>query len=371
MRTSRMAIRRPRLRRSFLLALLLAGPTALAACSSSGGGSAGGSGGGDNTLTFSAFGGSPQQGFTKCVLTPFTKATGITVKYLAATTQVATAQVVAQKSNPPIDVMVAATQYEATAEKDGILAPLDMSKIPNVSKVDKAYLTGDKYGVPGFDGIAGIGYNTKVFQEHGWAPPTSWNDLFDPKYKGHVGLEDVSNNYMYELVYQLSEMNGGSANNYVPGITKLATIKPDLQAIYQADPQVDQAMENGSVWIAPRGGNRILALKEGGTPVDFVQPKEGVLPLTVSLTLIKNSPHTAAAYKLINFWLSPQAQDCMAPDTGYGPVESAALKTPGNAEIANYVVPENGVPLTPINWTYTENTLGTLTQAWDQQIATK
>ena len=28
----------------------------------------------------------------------------------------------------------------------------------------------------------GLGYNTKAFAERGWAPPTSWTDLGDPKY---------------------------------------------------------------------------------------------------------------------------------------------------------------------------------------------
>ena len=34
--------------------------------------------------------------------------------------------------------------------------------------------------------VTGLAYNTKVYAEKGWAPPTSWLDLADPKLKGRV-----------------------------------------------------------------------------------------------------------------------------------------------------------------------------------------
>ena len=32
--------------------------------------------------------------------------------------------------------------------------------------------------------MTGLAYNAKMFKEKGWAAPTSWMDLADPKFKG-------------------------------------------------------------------------------------------------------------------------------------------------------------------------------------------
>ena len=38
-------------------------------------------------------------------------------------------------------------------------------------------------------------YNTKYFKEKGWAAPTSWNDLKDPKYKKLLVIPPINNSY--------------------------------------------------------------------------------------------------------------------------------------------------------------------------------
>src|ERR1035438_7814401 len=37
----------------------------------------------------------------------------------------------------------------------------------------------------------GLMYNSKVFAEKGWAPPTSWNDLKDPKYQKQLVIPPI------------------------------------------------------------------------------------------------------------------------------------------------------------------------------------
>ncbi|MFX7148544.1 ABC transporter substrate-binding protein, partial [Acinetobacter baumannii] len=41
----------------------------------------------------------------------------------------------------------------------------------------------------------GLMYNTKAFAEKGWAPPTSWNDLKDPKYAKQLVIPPINNTY--------------------------------------------------------------------------------------------------------------------------------------------------------------------------------
>ena len=50
----------------------------------------------------------------------------------------------------------------------------------------------------------GLMYNTKVFAEKGWAPPTSWNDLKDPKYQKQLVIPPINNTYGLEALLMLA-----------------------------------------------------------------------------------------------------------------------------------------------------------------------
>ena len=40
--------------------------------------------------------------------------------------------------------------------------------------------------------MTGLAYNKKMFAEKGWAAPTSWMDLADPKFKGKVADANIA-----------------------------------------------------------------------------------------------------------------------------------------------------------------------------------
>ncbi|MFK5073545.1 ABC transporter substrate-binding protein, partial [Klebsiella pneumoniae] len=63
----------------------------------------------------------------------------------------------------------------------------------------------------------GLMYNTKVFKEKGWAPPTSWNDLKDTKYAKQLVIPPINNTYGLEALVMLSKMNGGGETNVDSG----------------------------------------------------------------------------------------------------------------------------------------------------------
>ncbi len=70
----------------------------------------------------------------------------------------------------------------------GFCAPI--KGLPTAELFDTARFKDDK--AVGIGLVAtGLMYNTKVFKEKGWAPPTSWNDLKDPKYKGQLVIPPI------------------------------------------------------------------------------------------------------------------------------------------------------------------------------------
>ena len=81
----------------------------------------------------------------------------------------------------PSDYMV------KTMAKMDLLAPLDKKNIPNIENMVSNFKTPafdpeNKYSLVYTWGVTGIAYNKKYVKE----APTSWADLWNEKYKGHV-----------------------------------------------------------------------------------------------------------------------------------------------------------------------------------------
>ena len=55
--------------------------------------------------------------------------------------------------------------------------------------------------------------NTKTFKEKGWATPTSWNDLKDPKFKKLLVIPPINNTYGLYTLMMFARMNGGGEKN--------------------------------------------------------------------------------------------------------------------------------------------------------------
>ena len=94
--------------------------------------------------------------------------------------------------------------------KEDMLLELDHSKIPNMANLDETYLDasydpGNKYSIPYMWGTVGILYNTEKVDEE----ITSWDVLFDEKYKGEVymldSVRDSLGVALLELGYSMNE----------------------------------------------------------------------------------------------------------------------------------------------------------------------
>ena len=140
------------------------------------------------TLYVAGYGGSYEKTIREEVIPAFEQANGIKVEYVAGNSTDTLAKLQAQKGNQQIDVaivddgpMYQAIQLGFCGKVDGLSADLyDAARF----KDDRAVGTGLV--------ATGLMYNTKVFAEKGWAPPTSWNDLRDPKYQKQVVIPPIN-----------------------------------------------------------------------------------------------------------------------------------------------------------------------------------
>ena len=104
--------------------------------------------------------------------------------------------------------------------------------------------------------------NTKVFKEKGWATPTSWNDLKDPKFKKLLVIPPINNTYGLYTLMMYARMNGGGEKNIEPGFKVMKDeINPNV-LVYEPSPgKMTELFQSGQardrrVGHRPRAGLR-------------------------------------------------------------------------------------------------------------------
>jgi putative spermidine/putrescine transport system substrate-binding protein len=300
---------------TFLIALL-----ALSACSSASSGNAPSSGtnSGTGSVTSSLKGttivvtgeaGSVQAGYNT-LFAQFTAATGIKVQYVDGVISSELEQIKAQGAHPATDIFLATPTTEL--QYPDLWQHIDAAEIPNLKNLP-ANLRTDPIGVTTGDIPNAIEYNAAVFKQKGWAPPTSYMDFFNPKYKGHVALYPASFATMEEWLAQIAPEFGGSTTNMGPVFQKLTQLKPQLYTIVSTPTELDQAFIQGNAWIGLNNTTRINLLNQqthGGVALAY--PSEGILWLTGKAMIPKNDPNPKGAFAFLNWFLTPKVQDEVA-----------------------------------------------------------
>ena len=271
-------------------------------------------------LVFAAFGGTFQKALESTVIPIFEKEHNAKITIVTATSSKMLAQLKAAKNNPQVDVLLCADLTHLPAKKAGVTEKLDVSKMKNWNQVYDFARDPDQVGVVLGVQSFGVQYNTKVFQEKGWAPPTSWFDLWDPKYKGHVVMPSISGSYMQTFLGTLAILRGGSTKNLEPAWPKFRELVPNVVAFPTTVAQVDQLFASGAAWIGPNSIGRVADLAVTGVPVALANLKEGSSKTWMSINVVRNAPNPQLALAFVDFMIGEQAQYHIATAMRLGPV---------------------------------------------------
>ena len=307
-------------------------------------------------------GGPAQDIMQKCTAESFTQKTNVRVEFVSVQAPAAFARVMAQRNNPTLDVLWSIPAVDHTGFKEGVFVPLTRELVPNLANIDPKYSAEPNRGALFSTSIQGIQYNTKIFKEKGWDPPTSWRDLWDPKYKGRVGIYDLGGGSGQALLAVAGFLNGGDSKNMDAAFSEIAKLKPSLYTIFRQAPQFDAAVLEGNVYIGISSAGRILALMLQDNPISFVQPKEGVVVNNLSLQVVKGAPHPKAALAYVNWMLSKEGQSCL-PKAGYSTVVNGIDIAPN---IAPYMTLQRSV--IPFDAGDMQDRLPDLLKRWNKEI---
>lgn len=281
-------------------------------------------------VVFASYGGGIEQFLRKSVIPEFEKETGIKITYVVGTALSLYSRVLATRARPEIDIYWANDLTHVAGKQLGLYGAVDPAIVTHLNDLVPGARQDDNIGVISNLASTGLQYNTEKFKQMGWAPPTSWFDLWDPKYKGRVALYSINILYSQEFLGLMSRLMGGDEKNIAPGLKKIKELKDmgQIAAIANTPAEMDNILVQGQAWITYNGGTRALTIKASGAPFEFVVPKEGAIAFNLYLDPIKGAPHPVPLQKFIDFFLRPGIQAKMAEGIFYAPANRNAVLRP-------------------------------------------
>ncbi|MBA2876815.1 ABC transporter substrate-binding protein [Thermaerobacillus caldiproteolyticus] len=256
----------------------------------------------------------------------FEKQTGMKVIYQTFDSNEAMMAKIAQ-GGTTFDVAVPSEYAVSKMKEEGLLVPLDHSKLPNLKYINPRFLhlsfdPNNTYSVPYFWGTVGIVYNRDML---GGKKITSWNDLWDKDLRNQIllvdGAREVIGMGLNSLHYSLNDTNKAHLRE---AKRKLDTLTPNIKAIVGDEIKMLIANEEAAVGVVWSGdAAEMIAENE---KLDYVVPKEGSNLWFDNMVIPKTAKNIEGAHQFINFMLDPKNAAQNAEYVGYSTPNEKALE---------------------------------------------
>ncbi|CAN7621528.1 extracellular solute-binding protein [Bosea sp. LjRoot9] len=208
--------------------------------------------------------------------------------------------------------MFAATQQNA-------LEAVNETNVPRLAKVLPFLRKGSS--IPQIYSAHTIVYNTNRVP----TPPKSLNDLWDPKYRGKLGLSDFlfTTNTAFAAI-----AGGGSMTNFEPAKKKLMEWRSLDVKVLSSTEAVAAALKSEEIWFTIIAAARGFMWKQAGIPLGHVIAEEGAFPTLYEAAVPRNARNKENGLKYLDAMLQPAAQKVFATKMGYVPTVSDAPLEP-------------------------------------------
>jgi putative spermidine/putrescine transport system substrate-binding protein len=169
---------------------------------------------------------------------------------------------------------------------DDVWLPLDIAKVPNLDNILDAYRRPDDIGV--FWGLSGIGL--VYHKEEVDPPPSSWHDLWDPKFEGKVAFWDAPA-WSFNGLVATARLNGGGEDDIEPGMKIYAEAAESghIHSLFNSNDQLRQLMVSGEVLISVFFKGIIAPWEAEGAPIGYVVPEEGQIAFPLGFQMVRGS----------------------------------------------------------------------------------
>jgi spermidine/putrescine transport system substrate-binding protein len=260
-------------------------------------------------------------------LKQFTASTGITVDYAEVIQDdpswfAKIDPIIRSSQSIGYDVMVVTDGFEfSELVALGELIPLDQSMLANFHKYaspkfqKRSFDPGNTYSIPWASGSTGIAWNPKYISN----PVTSMKDLWNPAYKGHVGMmsdiQEIGNFGMIKL--GIDPQTSKPADWTKAAATLTAQRNAGLVRQYY-DQSYIQALTKGDTWITMAWSGDIFQQNlSAGSNLQFVVPDEGGNIWTDNMMIPKYAQNPVDAMTLIDWYYRPEIAAMLTEGINY------------------------------------------------------
>jgi spermidine/putrescine-binding protein len=138
----------------------------------------------------------------------------------------------------------------------------------------------------------------------------SYQALFDPANAGEVALEATPLTAIgaAAMALGLDDPMNLSDEEVEQAKEYLLEHRDNFRAFAESDSSMVNLFKSGEVVLADGGRGTTEAMADDGLPVEWVAPTEGALSWVCGLAISSKAENTDAAYKLIDYYASPEAQ---------------------------------------------------------------
>jgi len=223
------------------------------------------------------------------------------------------------------DVLVPSDYIIDRLIKEGKLAKLDKSKVPNITKIAEEYLNpsydpDNDYVIPYMAGTLGILYNKKKVT----TPVDSWTALFDPQYRGNIVMLDSQRDSLGAALKMLGfSMNSNNDAELKQAKEKLLAVR-SIASAYNMSEEIRDKLVAGEGFLGVAYSGDAKTAIDRNPNLSYVIPKEGANKWIDGFVVMKNTKHFDAAQKFIDFMCRPYIAVRNMTKIGYtSPVKGA------------------------------------------------
>ena len=275
-------------------------------------------------IVVSVWGGNWKDTVERVIAKPFTTKTGIPVEFEVGGTLDRLAKARVSKGAPLVDVTFTTTHVGRLYMSDGLYAKLDMAKLPNAKELAKEAIRSDSH-----IGVWAYVYTIAYRPDQVPGEITKWADLWDPKFKGKIGLPDFDPSHIITISALLE---GGDEINWQKGQERLKRLKPNIAAFYATDARSQDLMKTGEAPVEVMLSINAFHLIDQGLKVKVVDPtdKPGIVGID-TMAVMAGTKKADAAHQFVNFALGKDVQEQLVAAFKAGPTNlhaavPAALK---------------------------------------------
>lgn len=232
----------------------------------------------------------------------------IEINWVRDSTGVVTSKLLAERDNPQADIVwgLAATSL-MLLDNEGYFQPYT----PNgVELLDQRYVDSNDpmVWVGQRAWIAAICFNTIEAERHGIPQPTSWQDLTDPVYRGHVVMPNPnsSGTGFLDVSSWIQLWGEDAAWSYMDALHENI-----MQYTHSGSAPCRQAA-SGEAVVGISFAYRGARLKEQGAPIEIIAPSEGVGWDLEAFAIVDGTRNLEAAQALADWSISRQANEVYA-----------------------------------------------------------